>query len=190
LLPFILLSRWSGGLIQRFGARLSLVVGPLVAAAGFALFVRQEIGGSYWTTFFPPVFVLGVGMAISVAPLTTTVMNAVAADRAGIASAVNNATSRVAGVIAIAVLGLVLSGSFNRALDRELTALNVPASTCVTIDAQRHRLGAAETTDPAGRLAIDRAFVAAYRSVLWIAVGLALASAAMAAVVVDPGRSA
>src|SRR5262249_17936010 len=120
LLPFILilffLSRWAGGLVERCGPTIPLVVGPLIAALGFPLFTLPGVNATYWRTFFPAIAVLGIGMATSVAPLTTTVMNSVAQNRVGIASGVNNAVARGAGLLAIAVLGIVMLYIFNRAL--------------------------------------------------------------------------
>jgi len=128
---------------------------------------------------------LGIGMAVSVAPLTTTVMDSVSEAHAGIASGINNAVSRVAGLIAIAALGVVLYAGFNRALDRQLSALDLPETVRAEIDAQRRNLGAAEVSDTRGQEAIQKSFVVGYRYVVWIAVALAMASSASAAAMID-----
>ncbi len=191
MLPFILLmfllSRWSGGLVARYGAKLPLVIGPIIAALGFALFALPSIGGSYWTTFFPAVAVLGLGMVTSVAPLTTTVMNAVGAAQAGIASGINNAVSRVAAVLAIAVLGIVMLGAFNRHLAGRVAAFNLAPEIRQKLDEQRIKLAAAEVPaeiDSEARAvikqSINAAFVAGFRLVMLVATGLALGSAACA----------
>jgi predicted MFS family arabinose efflux permease len=186
LLPFILimflLSRWAGGLVQKYGAKIPLIVGPGIAAIGFASFMLPAVGGSYWTTFFPPMTVLGVGMAVSVAPLTTTVMNSIAQTRAGIASGINNAVSRVAGLLAIAVLGIVMLWEFNHTLDMKLSGL--PSSIRQSLDQQRAKLAGADLPQnipPTARAelrdAIDYSFVAGFRAVMFAGALLAAGAA-------------
>jgi EmrB/QacA subfamily drug resistance transporter len=198
LLPFpllmFLLSRWSGGLVARVGSRLPLTIGPIVAALGLALYARAGIGGSYWTTFFPAVVVLGLGMAIVVAPLTTTAMTAVEAEHAGVASGVNNAVARVAGLIAIAVFGIMLVRSFDARTSAALDRLQLPASARTAIDRELPKLAGAEIDAAidvpqrvAARRAIDESFVAAF-SVVMIAAAIVALAAAVSGALIRPVR--
>jgi len=196
LLMFVL-SRWSGGLVARIGSRLPLTVGSLVAAAGLALYARPGIGGSYWTTFFPAVMVLAFGMAIVVAPLTTTAMTAVDTHHAGVASGVNNAIARVAGLIAIAVFGIVLVRAFNARVNPALDQLGLPAPSRAAVERELPKLAGAEidaTLAQAQRAgtqrAIDEAFVSAFRLVMIGVAVLALAAALAGAVIREEKLSA
>ena len=190
-LPFVLvmfvLSRWSGGLVDRFGPRLPLIIGPLIASAGFAMFAIPGRDADYWTGFFPAVLVLGLGMSISVAPLTTTVMSSVKEEQAGIASGVNNAVSRAAGLLAIAVFGVVLLQTFSRSLNSQLQHISIPETVRREVGDQRVKLAGMELPDNLPteqqtqlRQAVADSFVYGYRLTMFIAAGLGLASAATA----------
>jgi EmrB/QacA subfamily drug resistance transporter len=181
-LPFSIimfaLSRWSGGLVARTGSRLPLTIGPIIAAAGLALYARPGIGGTYWTTFFPAVVVLGFGMAITVAPLTTTVMDAVEREHAGVASGINNAVARVAGLLAIAVFGVLLVNTFGARARPALDRLSLPSTERTAVDRELSKMAGADV-DAAVRPVIDEAFVSAFRVVMITAAVLALAAAAV-----------
>jgi EmrB/QacA subfamily drug resistance transporter len=198
LLPFILiiflLSRWSGGLVHRYGAKLPLVVGPIVAAIGFALLAAPGVSAKYWFDFFPAIVVLGVGMAISVAPLTTTVMNAVSENHAGIASGINNAVSRTASLLAIAALGIVVLSAFNRSLDRGLPSVGLTDAAEQSVSAQRIKLAAITISDEiapekrdALKTVINQSFVKGFRRVMLIGALLALTSGLTSFVLIDSG---
>src|ERR1700728_1494305 len=169
-LPFIAimfgLSRWAGGLVARYGSRIPLTFGPLVAACGIALFALVPQAGSYWANFFPAVVVMGLGMTISVAPLTTTVMNAVPESESGLASGINNAVSRLAALLAVAVFGAVLVAVFNHSLDRALDQLALAADARAQIDAARPLLAAAHNRDLTVQRAITESFISGYRVVI------------------------
>jgi hypothetical protein len=218
LLPFValmfLLSRWAGGLVDRYGPRLPLVAGPAVAAAGLALFALPGTGASYWLSVFPAVTVLGLGMAVSVAPLTTTVMGAVETRHAGLASGINNAVARAASLLAVAAFGLVVLGAFQRGLERRLDAIGamdasaasaatggtgahaaLSAADRAAISAQSMKLAALvlpSDLDAAARARAQRAvresFVDGFRLAMLIGAGLALLAAAAAALLIG-GRT-
>jgi len=198
-LPFVatmsILSRWTGGLADRFGARLPLIVGPLLAACGFVLLARPSIGGSYWTTFFPAILILGLGMATTVAPLTTTVMTSFGDEKhAGAASGINNTVARAAGLLSIALFGALSIMIFAPALDARLASAGASPALRQAMASQRLRLAEAKppaTLDPAARArvstAVDEAFIRAFRISMLASAALAAASAAGALVI--GGRS-
>jgi MFS family permease len=188
LVPFLLLvflfSRWAEGLVDRYGAKLPLVLGPVITAVGIALFAVPAIGGSYWVTFFPIVLLMGVGMAINVAPMTTVVMEAVEQHHAEIASAINNAVARAASLLAIAVLGIVIVSVFTSSLDSHLAHLQLSPSARHLMEAQRGKLAGMQLpADGSAELqaslkqAVAASFVSGFRLVALLCAGLALASA-------------
>jgi EmrB/QacA subfamily drug resistance transporter len=199
LAPFILimflLSRWAGGMVNRRGARGPLIVGPLIAAAGFALLALPGRESSYWTGFLPGIAVLGLGMAIAVAPLTTTVMQSVTPEAVGTASGINNAVSRVAGVLAIAVFGALMATVFEHGLRGAISAAGMMPDLAQAVWQQRDRLAAIELptgisegathATHAARAAVQDAFVAGYRWIMACSAILALAGAAVAAAWLD-----
>jgi EmrB/QacA subfamily drug resistance transporter len=191
ILPLIvlmfLLSRWSGGLVARYGPRLPLIAGPLIAALGFGLFAVPSVAESYWKGFFPAIMVLGFGMAVTIAPLTTVVMNSVDHERVGAASGINNAAARVAGVLAIAILGIVMVATFSSHLARNLDHLTLSPAVLQQIQKDGTKLAGLQvpaSVDLQTRTAIQKfvklAFVSGFRVVMLICVGLSLASASVA----------
>jgi len=184
ILLMFFLSRWSGGLVSRFGPKLPLITGPLIAAAGFLLFALPSVGGSYWTDFFPAFLILGLGMAITVAPLTTVVMSSVEGERAGVASGINNAIARVAGVLAIAVFGIAIEQAFGHRLQMLLSHLQLDPAVLKSIHSNLVKLGGLQpppNIDPAStrqiRGDIADAFVFGFRWIMFVCAGLAVASA-------------
>ena len=173
-----------------------MVVGPIIAGAGFGLLALPGVGGSYWTTFFPAMAVLGLGMAITVAPLTTTAIGAVDAGHVGVASGTNNSVAYVGGLLAIAVFGIIVLGTFNRSLDQGLARFDyLPSQVRETVDAQRTHLAGIEVSAGVSgelgsriKLAVAQAYVDGYRLAMLIAAGLAVASAGSAALLIGGGR--
>ncbi len=181
LLPLALLiaalSPWAGRLCARRGPRIPLGAGPIVCAAGFALLAAEAPG---WGPLLAALVLLGVGMGLVVAPLTTVVMGAVEGRHAGIASGVNNSVSRAAGLLAIAGLGVALAARFHRELDARLAHVPLSADAAVVVASQRARLAGADLSalDPPSRgvvgAAFDGAFAAGFRETMLVCAGLAV----------------
>lgn len=201
IVPFAVImfagSRWAGGLIGRVGPRLPLTVGPIVAAAGIAMFALTRVGGSYWSAVFPAVCLMGAGMTITVAPLTTAVMGAVETAHSGVASGINNAVSRVAGLLAIAVFGVLLANSFNARVQPSLDELRLPAPARQEVERELPKMAGAQlratSMSGAQRLEVqerlDEAFVEAFRVVVLGCALLALAAAGFGAAIRQPRRA-
>jgi len=200
-LPLILLiflfSRPMGQVVDRYGAKIPLIIGPIVTAVGYILFSIPGIGGNYWTTFFPAIVVLGLGMAICVAPLTTAVMISVDIKYSGTASGINNAVSRVAGLIAIAIFGIIILSIFNNALDTHLETIQIEEQLIQIINDQRIKLAAVELpldmngeTSALLRSAINDSFINGIRYLFYISAGLSFVSAVIAIISIKKDKSA
>jgi EmrB/QacA subfamily drug resistance transporter len=197
--PFALvltaLSRWAGGLVDKSGPRLPLVIGP--AIAGVAFFIMAWSGltpgpSRYWTSFFPGVLLLGIGMGITVAPLTTAVMGSVATHLSGTASGINNAVSRTAGVLAVAVVGALSLVLFSRGLDARAAGAGLSDGVRLALSREAAQLGAAAV--PGGlapqdaeivRSVIRGAFVDTFKVVMLVCAVLAWVGAALAGFFVE-----
>lgn len=181
IVALFLVSPWAGGLVANYGAKPPLLVGTILAAIGFYLFTLPGIGGSYWTTFFPAISILGIGMAIIISPLTTAVMESVDLRESGVASGINNTVGRIAGLLAIAIMGVFALSTFNRSLDYELSSLDIQEETRQSIDDQRIKILLIEIPENVSietkidlRNAINNSFLDSFRLMMMISAGLVL----------------
>jgi EmrB/QacA subfamily drug resistance transporter len=195
IVMFVLSGRF-GALASRIGPRLVMGVGPIVGAIGLALLVRLDSDPDYLVDVLPAMLLFGLGLAMTVAPLTTTVLDAVSEHHAGVASGVNNAVSRVAGLLAIAALGAVVSAQFSASLDERIGDRGLSAAARAAVeDAKRQPLSGGEASGVSGpeATALDADIVASSESAfglgMLIGAGLmALGGALALALVRNPER--
>jgi MFS family permease len=184
LLPITLLifalSRRFGQLADRIGPHLFMAAGPLIAGAGLLALIRADARADYLTTILPGIGVFGLGLAATVAPLTATVLASVEPGHSGIASGVNNAVARIAGLLAIAVLGALVSASFAGRLDSALAHRPLSAQSTTIVHRDRTRplvidtKGVPAPEQPTVRAALQDASVHAFRIGMGIGAGLAV----------------
>jgi EmrB/QacA subfamily drug resistance transporter len=176
-----LLSKRMGRLADRYGPRLFMSLGPLTAAAGLALMTTLGAHVNYFTDLFPPLLLFSLGLATTVAPLTATVLADADPENAGIASGVNNAVARVAGLIAIAAIGAIVSSQFISTLDQKLTGVTLsPAARTAVAQARKSTLARVDPAVTGVRVAhaVESASVEAFH----VAVGISAALVALGGV--------
>ena len=202
MLPIIFsiagISMFIGRYVDRYGVRLPLIIGPIITSIGFYLFsVNCVTAGpeDYWHTFFISFLLIGVGMGITVAPLTTAVMGAVSEDNAGIASGINNTVARAAGVLAIALLGAVALFSFDKSIATKIAGMDLSESIKNEIILESSKLAGAEV--PAAVAAEDKviiaevykdSFITAFNKVVQIAAVLTFLGGMMAMIFIRPEK--
>jgi MFS transporter len=206
LVPFAVITfvmgRWAGGLVTRYGEKLPLVVGPVLSAAAFILFAVPGVGGSYWTTYFPAVVMLGIGMSLVFGPLSIAILNAVESEHSGLGSGVNRSVQRTAKLLGLAVLAFLVLATFDNSLDASVNALDLSPGQKVALRTEEVNLGANNILKGARgedrvaiNQAVDQAFVSAFRFAMFVSAGMALTSAIAAALLIqgkkgnEPGKS-
>ncbi len=195
-IPFPLLvgglSRWSGGLIVRFGARPLLVVGPVITSIGFLLLGVYGTGSSYWMNFFPGIFFMGLGVAISFAPLNTTVMSSVDRSDAGTASGVNKAVSRLSGMLSVALLGALAISVFGQQLTDKMQQNKIPQNIQQQVISEQSKLAKADipegistNTKEILEQNIQTSFLFSFSTVMFVSSGFVLIGALCAGLMID-----
>ncbi|MCG6960906.1 MFS transporter, partial [bacterium BMS3Abin03] len=168
---------------DKFGARLPLIAGSFLAGLGLLFFTFPGLTGGakdYWTTYFPGILILGIGMGIVVAPLTATVMECVPKDKTGIASGVNNTMARTAGLLAIAVLGAIILITFKNTLETNVNDLNISENKKTELINNAGDLAETQppkqiTTEQTSQVeqVIKMSFIQSFDFIIYIAVALA-----------------
>jgi predicted MFS family arabinose efflux permease len=186
IMLLFVLSGWFGGLADRFGGRWFIGGGAAVAGLGMLLLLRVEAGADLVTVVLPAVVVHGLGLAMLVAPLTSGVMSAVPADRAGVASGVNNAIARTGSMVAIAAVGVLISLQFSASLDRGAQATPLTPALQRAVQQAHERplaatLAGSFTSDERARIEpiLSAASVDAFRLAVGVTGALALAASAI-----------
>ncbi|MCL4296562.1 MAG: MFS transporter [Anaerolineae bacterium] len=184
IILLFLLSRWSGHHADKYGPRSLMIIGPVVIAIGFFMYIIPGVKANYWLTFLPATILYGIGLGITVAPLTSVALGAVPTHLSGLASGVSNAAARIASMLAVAMLGALMVLQFSASLEDRTQSLPLSNQDRLFLQEEKLKLGGA--TAPPGlapkvqaqvEMVIDEAFVEAFRWMMAACALLALVSA-------------